>query len=405
MSDASSIVIIGAGPGGLMAADYLSAQGQSVDIYERMPSVGRKFLMAGRGGLNLTHSEDWSDFLKRYDPLPPALERALDAFRAQDLRQWCEDLGQETFIGSSGRVFPTAMKASPLLRAWLHRLSGRGVRLHTRHSWVGWDADKYLCFDTPHGELKREARAVIIATGGLSWPRLGSDGQALAVLENTGVKVNTPTPSNCGLVLPWSDYLIETFQGSPIKATRFSVGERAVRGEAVLTAYGLEGGAIYALSQAVRKALASGSAQLSLDLAPDLDRAALASRLSQVKKGQSLSNSLRKAARLTPVQAALLRESQGGPLVSAPEALATRIKSARFTIEGFQGFERAISTAGGISFDALTPDFMLREQKGVFVAGEMLDWDAPTGGYLLQATFATAIAAAKGCLKYISMRV
>lgn len=394
----SHVAIIGGGPAGLIAAEVLARSGLSVTVYDRMPSLGRKLLMAGRGGLNLTHSEDFELFVARYAEAAPALRPMLEAFRPEDLRAWSAGLGQETFVGSSGRVFPKAFKASPLLRAWLSRLDGLGVRFALRHRWQGWDEAGALIFTDQAGATVRETPdATILALGGASWPRLGSDGAWTSLLAESGIAIAPLRPANMGFVLPWSEF-IRRFEGEPLKRIALTFEGRTVRGEAILTADGIEGGAVYALSALLREAIArDGTATLCLDLRPDLSAEALARKLEARRKGQSASTFLRKAAGLTPVGIALLRE--GDPaLPQEPEKLAAMIKAVPLTLTGTKPLDRAISTAGGVPFSELDRHLMLRRLPGVFVAGEMLDWEAPTGGYLLQASFATGIAAARGVL-------
>ena len=395
------VVVVGAGPAGLIAADRLSAAGLAVTLTERMPSPARKLLMAGRGGLNLTHGEAMPAFLARYREAEAHLAPAIAAFDPAALRAWCAELGIETFIGSSGRVFPTAMKASPLVRALLARLATRGVRLHTRWSLSGLEhsvkapARWRLSFETPDGAREIEADAVLLALGGASWPRLGSDGGWVPMLERHGVTVTPLTPANAGVVIDWSDLLKQRFAGTPLKRIAVSAGGRRVAGEAVITARGLEGGAVYALSAELRAAFAAGgTADLLLDLRPDLDEAELAERLARPRGKQSLSNHLRKAAGLSPAAIALL--SEAGPRSSEPPELARRIKGLALTATGFSGLERAISSAGGIAWGEIGADFGLSKLPGVHVAGEMIDWEAPTGGYLLQASFASGVKAADG---------
>lgn len=383
-----------------MAATRLSDAGCAVTIYERLPSPARKLLMAGRGGLNLTHSEPLEPFLSRYAPQTPGLLAAVRAFPPAALRAFAEDLGEPTFVGTSGRVFPTSFKASPLLRAWLARLAARGVELKTRHSWQGWTADGALRFETPDGQEVVRPAATVLALGGASWPRLGSDGGWVPLLQARGVPVSPFRPANMGLLIPWSAPMAR-FAGTPLKRIALTCGPARVRGEAVVTAAGLEGGAVYALSAAVRTALETGGpAALTLDLRPDLEAGDLARRLEAVPERYSLSNRLRKGAGLSPVAASLLREA--GPLPAGAPALAARIKAVPLAVTGTCGLERAISSAGGLGWDGLDDRFMLRAMPGVFACGEMLDWEAPTGGYLLQASFATGLAAAEGLLAHLA---
>jgi uncharacterized flavoprotein (TIGR03862 family) len=396
--------IIGAGPAGLMAAEVLAKGGVRVTVFEAMPSAGRKFLMAGRGGLNLTHSEPLPQFLKRYGAAAAHLQSAIDAFTPEALRQWADDLAQPTFVGSSGRVFPKTLKASPLLRAWLKRLDTLGVTLALRHRWSGWDRDGRLEFQTPEGERMVMADATIMALGGASWPRLGSDGAWVERLAGKGVAVSPLQPANCGFSVAWSDVFRDRFEGQPLKNVALSFGSHNVRGEVLVTRGGIEGGAIYALSAMLREHInASGSAVLNIDLRPDIATAELAVRLSAPRGKQSVSNWLRKAAGLTPVAIGLLQEAAraaGDSIASMPPpALAALIRAVPVMLTGVAPLARAISSAGGIAFNELDEDYMIRRLPGVFAAGEMLDWEAPTGGYLLQASFATGAAAGRGALK------
>jgi uncharacterized flavoprotein (TIGR03862 family) len=393
------VAVIGAGPAGLMAAEVLAAAGVSVTVYERMPSPGRKLLMAGRGGLNLTHSEPADAFTARYGDRAAWLMPLLEAFPPSALRAWAEALGQPTFVGSSGRVFPKAMKASPLLRAWLRRLAGHGVVLKTRHDWLGWDDTGDLLFRSDGETVRARADAVVLALGGASWPRLGSNGRWADTLSRRHIAIAPFQPANCGFTVAWSEPFRARFAGSPLKGIALGFASRTIRGEAVITSYGIEGGAVYALSAALRDALGAGDAVLEVDLRPELSVGAIERRLRRSSPGQSLSNVLRKALKLSPVAANLLREA--GPLPADPAAMAARIKSMPLRLTGTQPIERAISTAGGIHLDALDDRLMVRALPGVFAAGEMLDWEAPTGGYLLQASFATGVAAAKGVLSYL----
>lgn len=401
-----NVAIIGAGPAGLMAAEVLAQGGADVTVYDAMPSAGRKFLMAGRGGLNLTHSEPLPQFLARYRKAAPHLQTAIDALPPSALREWSEALGQETFVGSSGRVFPKSFKASPLLRAWLRRLDSMGVRLMLRHRWTGWDEHGHLRFQTPDGPRVVEARATVLALGGASWPRLGSDGSWTETLSGKGVKISRLRPANSGFTVAWSDIFRDRFEGQPLKGVALTSGQNTVRGEAIITRTGIEGGAIYALSADLRKAIdSSGQVTLHIALRPDLEMKDLIERLSTPKGKQSLSNFLRKAAGLSPVAIGLLQEAakaSGQSLgLLSPADLARLINAVPIQLTGVAPLARAISTAGGISFDELDADYMLRRSPGVFAAGEMLDWEAPTGGYLLQASFATGAAAGRGVLKWL----
>jgi hypothetical protein len=399
----TTVAIIGGGPAGLFAAEQLARAGLAVTVYERMPSVGRKFLLAGRGGLNLTHSEAFEAFVARYAEAARWLRPRLEALPPAALVEWAEGLGQPTFVGSSGRVFPRSLKASPLLRAWLARLVQLGVTIRTRHHWLGWDGDA-LRFRTPDGETTVRADATLLALGGASWGKLGSDGSWAPILADAGVEVAPFRPANMGFGVAWSP-VMQAFAGQPLKGIALRFGGHTARGEAMVTRYGLEGGALYALSAPLRDAIeASGQATLTFDLRPDMTTGALTARLSHPVAGQSLSNRLRKALKLPPVEINLLREAHGKDLPTQPAALAAAIKAAPITLTGVQPLARAISTAGGVTLDALDERLMLRARPGVFVAGEMLDWEAPTGGYLLQATFATGLAAAEGVLKELAAR-
>ncbi len=386
----TQVAIIGAGPAGLMAAEVLAGGGAGVTVYDAMPSAGRKFLMAGRGGLNLTHSEPLPEFLMRYGEAQPRLAPAISAFPPASLRAWSEALGQPTFIGSSGRVFPTTFKASPLLRAWLRRLDAMGVELALRHRWTGWNDDGQLLFQTPDGKRVVDARATVLALGGASWPRLGSNGGWVETLAAKGVAVSPLRPANCGFTVAWSEIFRDRFEGEPLKGIALSFGSHSVRGEVIITRAGLEGGAIYALSAVLREAIANaGKATLHVALRPDLQMQDLMAQLSRPRGRQSLSNFLRKAAHLSPAAIGLLQEAaiaSGVPLSSVSSAsLAGLINDVPVELNGIASIARAISTAGGISFDELDADFMIRRLPGIFAAGEMLDWEAPTGGYLLQA--------------------
>ena len=407
-SHSKDVAIIGAGPAGLMAAEVLAQGGAAVTIYDAMPSAGRKFLMAGRGGLNLTHSEPLPAFLARYREAMPYLKAAIEAFPPQALRDWSEALGQETFVGSSGRVFPKAFKASPLLRAWLRRLDSMDVKLALRHRWTGWDEAGRLRFETPDGTRAVEPSATVLALGGASWPRLGSDGAWTKILAARGVKISPLLQANSGFTVAWSEIFRDRFEGQPLKGVALTFGKHSIRGEAIMTRTGIEGGAIYALSAELREAiLRDGQATLKIALRPDAETGELAAKLSAAARGkQSFSNFLRKAANLSPVAIGLLQEAakaSGRSLATHSSTdLARLIQALPVQLNDVAPIARAISTAGGISFDELDDAFMLRRLPGVFVAGEMLDWEAPTGGYLLQASFATGAAAGKGTLKWLN---
>lgn len=406
MSIAKNVAIIGGGPAGLIAAERLAEAGIAVDLYDRMPSLGRRFLMAGRGGLNLTHSEPLELFLQRYAPASPLLMEAIRAFPPEALRQWCHGLGHETFIGSSGRVFPREMKASPLLRSWLGRLNGLGVRFHARHTFCGWNEAGRLNFTTSEGDLQREADATLLAVGGASWPRLGADGAFVDWLGRDGVAMTPLKPANSGVTVAWSELMRARHAGSALKRIAVTLGGHTARGEAIITQTGLEGGVIYALSRPLREMVArEGFADLVLDLRPDLDAAAIAERLSDGRPKDSLSSKIRKAAGLAPNAISLIHEAALVSKTQLPKddvgAMARLIKAVPLRITGIAGLNRAISTAGGVDFAELTQDFMLARRPGTFVAGEMLDWEAPTGGYLMQASFASGLAAAAGMKRYL----
>jgi uncharacterized flavoprotein (TIGR03862 family) len=383
-----------------MAAEVLSANGVAVNLYDHMPTMGRKFLMAGRGGLNLTHSEPFDAFISRYGTAERRLRPILEAFPPASTIAWAEGLGQPIFVGSSGRVFPQSMKASPLLRAWLARLAAQDVQFHTRHEWQGWDESGALLFRTHDGETKHVgADATILALGGASWPRLGSDGAWADILARGHITVNPLRPSNCGFTIAWSDIFRTRFAGQPLKHVALSFGGRTARGECIVTDYGIEGGAVYTLSTVLRDAIAAkGTAMLRIDLRPDMSQDQLTKRLDRPRGGNSLSNYLRKAANLSPLEINLLREAHGVHFEGDAAALAQHIKSVPLTLNATQGLARAISTAGGVAFASLDDNLMLREMPGVFAAGEMLDWEAPTGGYLLQACMATGVVTAKAAL-------
>lgn len=370
-------LVIGAGPAGLMAAEEMARAGLAVTVVDAMPSPGRKFLMAGKSGLNLTKDEPLADFLSAYDPRPPALDAALRAFGPAQVMDWARGLGQEVFTGTSGRVFPVAMKASPLLRAWLARLAGLGVTLRLRWRWTGWDGAAVL-FDTPEGARRLTPAVTVLAPGGASWRRLGSDGAWAALMPGS---VAPFRPANMGLAVVWSAHMTRHF-GAPVKGIALVAGDRRVRGECVISARGLEGGGLYAVSRAVRD-----GAALIFDLFPDLTEAALRDRIARLKPGESVPNRLRRLG-LDPARAALVQEF-GRPL---PADLAPLLKALPVRHAGPRPLDEAISTAGGLRFDALD-GFMLRDRPGTFAAGEMLDWEAPTGGYLLTGCLATGRAA------------
>ncbi len=399
------VAVVGGGPAGLMAAEVLAQGGATVTVYDRMPSLARKFLLAGRGGLNLTHSEDFEHFLSRYGAAEPQLRGALEDFSPAALRAWCEGLGRQTFVGSSGRVFPKIMKASPLLRAWLKRLGASGVHVRLRHQWMGWDAEGRLLFNGPNGLVTVAADATVLALGGASWPRLGSDGGWVDLLSGAGVAVTPLAPANCGFLVPWTEVFRDRYEGRPLKRIKLSFAGASVRGEAVITRTGLEGGGIYALSAPLRQAIAEvGEATLHVDLLPDIALAELEKRLGRPRNKQSLSTFLRKAAHLSPAAIGLAQEAAiaiGTPMnAMTPAALAGHLKAVPVRLTGTAPIDKAISTAGGIAWAEVDAHLMLHKRPGTFVAGEMLDWEAPTGGYLLQAAFATGVRAGRGALQW-----
>jgi hypothetical protein len=393
--------VIGGGPAGLMAAETLVRAGVRVIVYDQMPSVGRKLLMAGRGGLNLTHAEPLPVFLSRYGAAGGWLGPIVRGFPPEALVGWCNGLGQATFTGSSARVFPVAMKASPLLRAWLRRLAELGVEVRTRHRWAGWDAGGELLFDALGGVVKAAASVTVLALGGASWPRLGSDAGWAAYLPGL---VAPFRPANCGFRVEWSAHFRGRFAGRPLKRLAIRFGGDSVRGEAMISDAGLEGGIIYALSARLRDAIeADGAATISVDLRPDLSLAALDDRLGGPRRSQSLANTLRKQAGLSPEAIGLVQEALHSG--AASDNLPQLIKALPIRLVGAAGIGRAISSAGGVRADVVDGSLMLRDRPGVFVAGEMLDWEAPTGGYLLQACFSTGVAAANGAVAWLGRQV
>ncbi|MFZ4702551.1 MAG: TIGR03862 family flavoprotein [Candidatus Methylumidiphilus sp.] len=405
-----SIAIIGAGPAGLMAAEAAIQGGGRVDVYDGMASVGRKFLLAGKGGLNLTHAEPMESFLSRFGSREANLRPIIEAFGPADLREWAQGLGIGTFVGSSGRVFPTDQKAAPLLRAWLHRLRKAGVVFHSRHRWQGWNEEGGLCFGTPQGPKQATADALILALGGGSWPRLGSDGAWVPILSGRGVTVAPLRPSNCGFDYPWSEHFRTRFAGQPVKTVAASFtdaeGEEHVRvGEFIVTATGVEGQLIYALSAALRDTIETiGIATPRLDLTPGRDLKRLIHDLSKPRGSASMAKHLQKRAGIDGVKAGLLRELADPEDFTEPSRLAAVIKSLPLRLKATRPLDEAISTAGGGAFEALDGHLMIRALPGVFCAGEMLDWEAPTGGYLLTACFATGRAAGLGAVAWLEAR-
>lgn len=401
-----AVTVIGAGPAGLMAAETLGNAGVAVDVYDAMPSVGRKFLRAGIGGLNLTHAEALPAFVSRYGAQQESIARWLADFGPQALRDWATGLGVETFVGSSGRVFPVDMKAAPLLRAWLYRLRQQGVRFHPRHRWLGWSDDGQLRFATPEGEQKVGAgdtatATTLLALGGGSWPRLGSDAAWVPLLAARGVALAPLRPANCGFDVNWSEHLRNRFAGQPLKAVAARFGDIVRQGEFVLTEHGVEGSLIYALSAPLRDAIErDGQAVLHIDLAPGRDPARLIADLKSPQGHDSLANHLRRRAGIEGIKAALLREVADAGALRDPVRCAALIKALPLTLLAPRPLAEAISTAGGVRLDALDEHLMLRSLPGVFCAGEMLDWEAPTGGYLLTACMASGLVAGRGLLRW-----
>ena len=393
-----------------MAAEAAQASGAEVDLYDAMPSLGRKFLLAGKGGLNLTHSEPIERFLSRYRPHRASLTSVLTAFDPQTLRRWAKDLGIATFVGSSGRVFPQDLKAGPLLRAWIRRLKRSGVRFHVRHRWAGWESSGALRFQTPVGDSTVQAGAVVLALGGGSWPQLGSDASWVPLLRERSVEVAPLKPANCGFDVQWSPFLRSKFAGHPVKSVAVTVstsedGRYRQQGEFVITETGLEGGVVYAVSAFLREAIEKrGVATLHLDLAPDRELARLVQDLSRSRGKRTIASHLQRYAGITGVKSALLHEVLAKEIFSDPVRLAAAIKSLPVTLLACRPLAEAISTAGGVSFDALDEHLMIRALPGVFCAGEMLDWEAPTGGYLLTACLATGRTAGSGAATWANRR-
>lgn len=406
-ANACRAVIVGGGPAGLMAAEKLSGHGLPVDIFESRPSVGRKFLLAGKGGLNLTHSEASASFRMRYRERSKAVGHWLDAFDADALRAWCADLGIDTFVGTSGRVFPAGMKAAPLLRAWLARLRASGVRIHARHRWTGWDADGRLRFDAPGGEVRVSAHATLLALGGASWPQLGSDGRWAAELTARGIDVAPLRAANCGFDIAWSPHFTQRHAGSPLKTVRIAFddihGRRIERsGECMVSAHGLEGSLIYALSAEMRERIErDGRCEISLDLLPDVDAARVLAEASRPRGARSLSSHLSGRLGVNGVKSGLLHEVLDKAGMQDTRRLAATLKSLPLTLLRTRPVTEAISSAGGVRLEALDEHLMIRTLPGVFCAGEMLDWEAPTGGYLLTATMASGCVAAAGMLSWL----
>ncbi|MGB9130483.1 MAG: TIGR03862 family flavoprotein [Thiobacillus sp.] len=404
-----TVAVMGGGPAGLMAAEMLAQGGVQVDLFDAMPSLGRKFLLAGVGGMNITHSEPFDAFVSRYGSRAAAIQPLLEAFSPTALREWSHGLGVETFVGSSGRVFPKDMKAAPLLRAWLHRLREVGVRFHVRHRWLGWSEDSALRFGAPVGELIVKADAVVLALGGGSWAKLGSDGAWVPLLAQRGVKVSPLLPSNCGFDVAggWSEHLKRRFAGQPLKtvALRFTDAAGVAhdrKGELMLSDTGVEGSLVYALSAPLRDTIAAqGAVTVQLDLAPDKTLERVIAEVTHPRGARSLSSHLQSRAGIKGVKMALLREILSLAQLNDPVQLAHAIKSLPITLAAPRPLDEAISSAGGVRFEVLDEKLMLRDLPGVFCAGEMLDWEAPTGGYLLTACFASGRVAGQGALEFV----
>ena len=407
INDAVQVAVIGGGPSGLMAAEVLADAGIQVDVYDAMPSVGRKFLLAGIGGLNITHGEDYEVFCSRYGDRRAHLQPLLDRFPPAALRNWVHGLGVETFVGSSGRVFPTQMKAAPLLRAWLHRLRGAGVRFHARHRWLGWDADGAVRLSCPGDPLSIRPAATVLALGGASRPRLGSDGAWVPLLRERGVGVAPLQSANCGFDVPWSEYLRSKFSGAPLKSVALTFTDvhgrtECRQGEMSISEHGVEGGLIYAFSRQLRDCLNDrGSATFYLDLLPGWDAGRVLAEVGHPRGSRSLSSHLRSRLGIGGVKSGLLHEVLGKEQLADCAALAGALKALPITVRAPRPIGEAISTAGGVCFEELAPGLMLKALPGVFVAGEMLDWEAPTGGYLLTACFASGVCAAEGVLAWL----
>ena len=407
---AKSVSVIGGGPAGLMAAEVLIQGGVRVDLYDAMPSVGRKFLMAGKGGMNITHSEPMEPFLSRYGARRTQIKPLLDSFGPEALQKWVHDLGITTFVGTSGRVFPADMKAAPLLRAWLHRLRDAGVHFYMRHRWCGWNTNGELCFTTPQGEHKINADAVVLALGGGSWARLGSDGTWMPLLAQRNIQVSPLRPANCGFNVGWSEHFTTRFAGHPVKTVAVTFTDASgnlhrQQGDLMVTASGIEGGLIYALSAPLRDEIATtGSAVIHLDLMPGKNLPRIIAEIAHPRGSRSMSSHLQSRANIKGVKTGLLRELVPPSDFANPERLAAAIKSLPLRLIAPRPLDEAISSAGGVTFEALDEHLMTRAVPGVFCAGEMLDWEAPTGGYLLTACFASGRTAGLGALAYLKSK-
>ena len=404
-SHSPRVVVIGGGPAGLMAAETVASAGMAVALYDAMPSVGRKFLLAGVGGMNLTHSEAWEPFLQRYGSRQAQMAPLLRDFGATQVRDWAQSLGIDTFVGSSGRVFPTDMKAAPLLRHWLQRLRANGVAVHVRHRWQGWDANGDLLFSHPQGTAHVQAQAVVLALGGGSWPRLGSDGSWMELLAARGIATAPLRPANCGFDIAWSPHFRERFAGQALKtiSVRTTPEAAALRGEAMISSHGIEGSVIYAVSAELREAIAAqGSTTLYLDLAPDKSAERIAAELLHPRGSRSMASHLQSRSGIHGVKAGLLREVLGAAGYADAALLARTVKQLPLTLCAPRPLAEAISSAGGVCFEALDEHLMLRQRPGIFCAGEMLDWEAPTGGYLLTGCFASGARAGNGVLRWLN---
>lgn len=405
-----TVAIIGGGPTGLIAAETLSLAGVQVNLYDAMPTVGRKFLMAGKGGMNITHSEPLENFINRYGARKDQISPLLHVFGPEALCEWIHGLGIKTFTGSSGRIFPTDMKAAPLLRAWLHRLREGGVKFHMRHRWLGWNNENSLLFATPHGEHSIQADAVLLALGGGSWARLGSDGAWVSLLEKRGISVAALKPANCGFDAHWSDHFKSRFAGEPIKSISLSFTdvtdiEHQRQGEFMITANGVEGSLIYAFSASLRDRISTaGDVTVYLDLLPNRDLQTIENEIRHPRGSKSMSSHLQSRLGIKGAKAGLLRECVSKQDFSDPLKLSVAIKKLPITLAAARPIDEAISSAGGVVFDALDEHLMIRHLPGVFCAGEMLDWEAPTGGYLLTACFASGRAAGQGILNWLKHR-
>lgn len=406
--NSARVAVIGGGPAGMMAAETIAASGVPVDLYDAMPSVGRKFLLAGKGGMNLTHAEPADAFRSRYGARAERIAPLLDGFGPDDLRAWVHGLGIATFVGSSQRVFPTDMKAAPLLRVWLKRLREQGVHFHMRHRWLGWDAQHRLRFATPDGERTVQADTVVLALGGGSWARLGSDGAWLPLLQEQGIASTPLQPANCGFDVPWSAHFRERFAGQPVKAVSACCHDtdgklRQRQGEFVISETGIEGSLVYALSAPLREQIdREGHATLTLDLAPDRSAERVLAEVGHPRGSRSLSSHLQSRVGIAGVKAGLLREVLDKETFNDVAALAAAIKALPLRLAATRPIDEAISSAGGVRFESLDMQLMAQAMPGVFCAGEMLDWEAPTGGYLLTACFATGRAAGRGVIDWLA---